>query len=99
MIPKVEALGFAAFASGSDVGLTPQRLPLAEVDLERDMRYLVLSPFPPSYRDPAFALPATAPSIRPLMLDLTRNDSASGRTTQRIPVALRATQRVLGAAR
>jgi UDP:flavonoid glycosyltransferase YjiC (YdhE family) len=30
-------------------------------------RYLVLSPFPSSYRDPAFPLPATAHSIRPLM--------------------------------
>src|SRR5690606_34662519 len=29
-------------------------------------RYQVLSPFPPSYRDPAFPLPATAYSIRPL---------------------------------
>src|SRR4051794_23207976 len=38
MIPKVEALGFPAFASGSDVGLTPKRLPLAAVDLERDLR-------------------------------------------------------------
>jgi UDP:flavonoid glycosyltransferase YjiC (YdhE family) len=155
MIPKVEALGFPAFATGSDVGLTPKRLPLAEVDLEREIRdfgvgfgrriareratdmlalcdawqpnllvceetdfgpmvvaerlglpyatvlviaagsfvrpdtvagplnevraehglppdpelamlsrYLVLSPFPPSYRDPAFPLPATAHSIR-----------------------------------
>ena len=31
-------------------------------------RYLVLSPFPPSYRDPAFALPATANAIRPAVL-------------------------------
>lgn len=28
-------------------------------------RYLVLAPFPPSYRDPAFPLPATAHPIRP----------------------------------
>jgi len=167
MIPKVEALGFPAFASGSDVGLTPKRLPLAAVDLERDLRdigtgfgrrlareratdllglcatwqpdllvceetdfgpmvvaerlgmpyatvlviaagsfvrpdvvagplnevraehglppdpelamlsrYLVLSPFPPSYRDPAFPLPATAHSIRPLTLDTARSDPA-----------------------
>ena len=167
MIPKVEALGFPAFATGSDVGLTPKRLPLADVDLERDIRdvgagfgrriareratdmlalcaewqpdllvceetdfgpmvvaerrglpyatvlviaagsfvrpdavagplnevraehglppdpnlamlsrYLVLSPFPPSYRDPAFPLPATAHSIRPLTLDTARNDPA-----------------------
>lgn len=30
-------------------------------------RYLMLSPFPPSYRDPAYPLPSTAYSIRPLM--------------------------------
>lgn len=29
-------------------------------------RYLVLSPFPPGYRDPAFPLPPTAHSFRPL---------------------------------
>lgn len=29
-------------------------------------RYLVLSPFPPSFRDPAYPLPATAHSFRPL---------------------------------
>lgn len=34
-------------------------------DLEMLRRYLVLSPFPPSYRDPAFPLPATAHFIRP----------------------------------
>jgi UDP:flavonoid glycosyltransferase YjiC (YdhE family) len=38
MIPRVEALGFPAFAAGSDVGLTPTRLPLAAVDVEGDMR-------------------------------------------------------------
>ena len=38
MVPAVEALGFPALAAGSDVGLTPRRLPLAPVDLERDMR-------------------------------------------------------------
>ena len=38
MIPQVEDLGFAAFAAGSDVGLTPRRLPLGAIDLERDMR-------------------------------------------------------------
>jgi UDP:flavonoid glycosyltransferase YjiC (YdhE family) len=33
-------------------------------DLAAPSRYLVLSPFPPSFRDPAFPLPATAQSIR-----------------------------------
>ena len=32
-------------------------------------RYLVLSPVPPSFRDPAFPLPATAHAIRPAALD------------------------------
>ena len=34
-------------------------------ELEMLSRYLVLSPFPPSYRDPAHPLPATAHSFRP----------------------------------
>jgi UDP:flavonoid glycosyltransferase YjiC (YdhE family) len=38
MTPQVEALGFAYFAAGSDLGLTPQRLPLAPIDLQREMR-------------------------------------------------------------
>ncbi|MCG8349481.1 MAG: glycosyltransferase [Chloroflexales bacterium] len=167
MVPKVEALGFTAFAAGSDIGLTPRRLPLAAVDLERDIRavgtgfghrvasgraadllpicadwqpdilvceemdfgamivaerlalpyatvlviaagsfvrptavaeplnevraehglppdpdlamlsrYLVLSPFPPSYRDPAFPLPATAHTVRLLTHDATQNDAS-----------------------
>ena len=38
MVPQVEAAGFPAFVAGSDLGLTPERLPLAEPDLDRDMR-------------------------------------------------------------
>ena len=38
LIPLVEELGYRAFAAGSDVGLTPRRLPLAEIDIEREMR-------------------------------------------------------------
>ena len=38
MRPQIESAGFAAFAAGSDVGLTPKRLPLADADLEQDMR-------------------------------------------------------------
>lgn len=41
----------------------------ADPELAMLRRYLVLSPFPPSYRDPAFPLPATAYSIRPLTID------------------------------
>jgi len=38
MVPRVEALGFLAFPAGSDVGLAPQRRPLATVELEREIR-------------------------------------------------------------
>lgn len=159
MIPKVEALGFECFPSGTDAGLAPRRLPLLPVDPARELeaatkgfgrqiprerardllatcerwrpdvvvwestdvagplaaerlglvhasvlvlaadawledamfesvgelrdelglppdadgtmrtRYLVLAPFPPSYRDPASPLPSTARAIRPSALD------------------------------
>jgi len=42
-------------------------------DLAMLSRFLILSPFPPTYRDPAFPLPATAHSFRPLMSETTRN--------------------------
>ncbi len=45
-------------------------------------RYLVLSPFPPSYRDPAFPPPATAHAIHPLALDAARNGTALLRPAQ-----------------
>jgi MGT family glycosyltransferase len=37
-------------------------------------RYLVLVPFPPSYRDPSFPLPATAHALRPLLPDPASGD-------------------------
>jgi UDP:flavonoid glycosyltransferase YjiC (YdhE family) len=39
-------------------------------------RYLVLVPFPPSYRDPAFPLPATAQAFNPFQSTLARDDAA-----------------------
>jgi UDP:flavonoid glycosyltransferase YjiC (YdhE family) len=166
MIPTVQARGFSAFATGSDVGLTPRRLPLRELDAAREdralrdgfarriarerangllplcgvwqpdllvceeldfgaivvaerlglpyatvlvtaagsfirhgvvaeplhelraahrlppdpelvmlSRYLVLAPFPRSYRDSAFPLPATAHGIRPSNLDPAEDDA------------------------
>ncbi|MGZ4759773.1 MAG: glycosyltransferase [Acidimicrobiales bacterium] len=45
------------------VGLGP------DPDLEMLSRYLVLVPCPPSFRDPAFPLPATARAIRPGVLE------------------------------
>jgi UDP:flavonoid glycosyltransferase YjiC (YdhE family) len=41
----------------------------ADPDLTMPHRYLVLSPFPPSFRDPAFPLPATAHTLRPVPVD------------------------------
>ena len=38
MVPQVDAAGFPAFPAGSDAGLTPERLPLAQMDLDQDMR-------------------------------------------------------------
>lgn len=38
MVPKVEALGFAALPAGSDEGLTPVRRPLLALDAEREER-------------------------------------------------------------
>jgi UDP:flavonoid glycosyltransferase YjiC (YdhE family) len=38
MSPKVEQLGFRAFAAGSDAGLAPQRRPLVAVNMEQEMR-------------------------------------------------------------
>ena len=166
MVPQVQALGFSAFASGSDVGLTPVRVPLQAPDIERDAqgfgsgfggriarerasdilplcgqwrpdllvceetdfgamavaerlalpqatvlviaagsfvrpefvagplnevraehglppdpmlampsRSLVLSPFPPSLRDPAYPLPATAHAVRLMTLDGAADDA------------------------
>lgn len=47
----------------ADHGLSP------DPDLAMLSRYLVLSPFPPSFRDSAFPLPATAHSFRPVAPD------------------------------
>jgi UDP:flavonoid glycosyltransferase YjiC (YdhE family) len=44
-------------------------------DLTMLSRYLVLSPVPPSYRDPLFPLPPTGHSIRPFMLNAPQNET------------------------
>ena len=59
---RKEVVGEALNELRAEHGLPP------DPDLTMLSRYLVLSPFPPSYRDPAFPLPATAHSIRPLTL-------------------------------
>jgi UDP:flavonoid glycosyltransferase YjiC (YdhE family) len=46
----------------------------ADPELEMPGRYLVLSPFPPSFRDPAYPLPATAHSFRPFTPGRVRRD-------------------------
>jgi UDP:flavonoid glycosyltransferase YjiC (YdhE family) len=43
---------------------------LPDPELSMLSRYLVLSPFPPSFRDPAFPLPPTAHAFRPLATDV-----------------------------
>jgi len=72
-------------AAGSFVRREVVREPLNELRAEHGLppdpdltmlsRYLVLSPFPPSYRDPSFPLPATAHTIRPLTHGAAQNDS------------------------
>jgi UDP:flavonoid glycosyltransferase YjiC (YdhE family) len=52
-------------------GLSP------DPDLAMLSRYLVLSPFPPSFRDPAFPLPATAHSFRLFTRDPADDDVAA----------------------
>ena len=41
----------------------------ADPDLATLSRHLVLAPFPPCFRDPAYPLPATATAIRPAVLE------------------------------
>jgi UDP:flavonoid glycosyltransferase YjiC (YdhE family) len=53
----------------------------SDPDLTMLSRYLVLSPFPPSFRDPAFPLPAGAYTIRPHMLDYGQNEPLPSRVT------------------
>ena len=59
---RKEVVGEALNELRAEHGLPP------DPNLTMLSRYLVLSPFPPSYRDPAFPLPATAHAIRPLTL-------------------------------
>jgi UDP:flavonoid glycosyltransferase YjiC (YdhE family) len=65
-----EVVGEALNELRAEHGLPP------DPDLTMLSRYLVLSPFPPSYRDPAFPLPATAHAIRPLMVDTAQSEAA-----------------------
>jgi UDP:flavonoid glycosyltransferase YjiC (YdhE family) len=66
---RKEVVGEALNALRAEHGLPP------DPDLTMLSRYLALSPFPPSYRDPAFPLPATAHPIRPLTLGAAPNDA------------------------
>jgi UDP:flavonoid glycosyltransferase YjiC (YdhE family) len=54
----------------ADHGLPP------DPELAMLSRYLVLSPFPPSLRDPAFPLPATAHPLHPLVLEAATDATA-----------------------
>jgi UDP:flavonoid glycosyltransferase YjiC (YdhE family) len=66
---RKEVVGEAVNALRAEHGLPPDH------ELTMLSRHLVLSPFPPSYRDPAFPLPATAHTIRPLTLGAAPNDT------------------------
>jgi UDP:flavonoid glycosyltransferase YjiC (YdhE family) len=57
---RLEVVGEALNELRAVHGLAP------DPELQMLSRHLVLAPFPPSFRDPAFPLPATAHSIRPL---------------------------------
>ena len=59
---RSEVVGEALNELRAKHGLPP------DPELEMLSHYLVLSPFPRSYRDPAYPLPATAHSFRPSML-------------------------------
>jgi UDP:flavonoid glycosyltransferase YjiC (YdhE family) len=52
----------------------------SDPDLDMLSRYLVLSPFPPSFRDPAYPLPATAHCFRPVMLASEEDALMAGRS-------------------
>ena len=56
---RKEAIGPALDELRAEIGLAP------DPDLEMLARYLVLSPFPPRYRDPSDPLPDTAHPIHP----------------------------------
>ncbi len=58
---RPEVIGEALAALRALNGLVP------DPELEMLHRYLVLSPFPPRFRDPLYPLPTTAHSFRPLM--------------------------------
>jgi UDP:flavonoid glycosyltransferase YjiC (YdhE family) len=66
---RQEVVGEPLNALRAEHGLPP------DPDLAMLNRYLVLSPCPPSYRNLAFPLPATAHSIRPLTLGAAPNNT------------------------
>ena len=76
---RKEVVGEALNELRAEHGLLP------DLNLTMLCRYLVLSPFPPSYRDPAFPLPATAHSIRPLTLADIQNSSAHSNLSAWMP--------------
>ncbi|MEV8440504.1 glycosyltransferase [Actinosynnema sp. NPDC051121] len=65
---RPEVVGEAVGELRAGLGLPP------DPDLGMQHRHLLLSPFPPSFRDPAFPLPATAFPIRPPVGQPVRSD-------------------------
>lgn len=84
-IPNVSVLVLAAgsllrhdlIAGGLNTIRAEHGLP-ADPDLAMLSRSLVLSPFPESFRDPAFPLPPTARTIRPLLPDPAPGETLPG---------------------
>jgi UDP:flavonoid glycosyltransferase YjiC (YdhE family) len=68
---RAELVALPLNALRAEHGLTP------DPDLAMLSRYLVLSPFPPSYRDPADPLPTTGHSFRATALDGAAKQRAS----------------------
>src|SRR5262245_17390297 len=68
MRAEVEELGFPFFAAGSDLGLAPQKRPLAPVDAERETRLFAWGFGERIARERAAALPASLAEWRPDVL-------------------------------
>jgi UDP:flavonoid glycosyltransferase YjiC (YdhE family) len=96
MVPKVEAAGFPAFATGSDVGLTPRRLPLRELDSEREDRALREGFARRNARQRATDLLALFDTLRPDLIVWEETDYGAGVAAERLGL-LHATVLVIAA--
>ena len=88
MVSKVEALGFVCFPSGSDVGLTPRRIPLhTSVANEKDLKDLAASDF--GLRIPRERIPDLLPlceTWQPDVLVWEETDLAGGLVAEQLGI-------------